>query len=165
MGASPLRLDPVGAEAAEIVLPLVRGYFAYDGLVYDGKVEAAVRELLGDERLGQAFLARVGERVVGYCVLTYGYDAEAGGRIGVATDVFLVEAARGRGLGRALMGLLVAFAAGAGLNRIELVVLDGNEAGRGLYASVGFTPVVGRSVMSLGTPTGTPIGTERGASP
>jgi GNAT superfamily N-acetyltransferase len=54
-------------------------------------------------------------------------------------DVFVRDAARGRGLGRALVEKALEVARERGCTRIELDVQSDNTAARALYTSVGFS--------------------------
>jgi ribosomal protein S18 acetylase RimI-like enzyme len=54
-------------------------------------------------------------------------------------DVYVSEAARGRGLARALLELATERALERGCRRMELDVSEANEAGLALYRSFGFT--------------------------
>lgn len=140
-------LQSAAPDDRETVLGLVRAYFAFDGLAYTPAAEAAITELLSNPRYGRVLLARQEDAVVGYAALTYGFDHEAGGRLGVLTDLFLVEAARGRGLGRALLDGVLALARAEGLRQVDLWVLDGNDRARALYRSRGFGLVEGRRAL------------------
>jgi GNAT superfamily N-acetyltransferase len=53
-------------------------------------------------------------------------------------DVFVTEAARGKGVARALLELATERALERGCRRMELDVSEANEAGRALYRSFGF---------------------------
>ena len=52
-------------------------------------------------------------------------------------DLFVVEAARGRGLGRRLMAFIARFAADNGIGRIDFTTDRGNEGAQRLYAALG----------------------------
>ncbi len=54
-------------------------------------------------------------------------------------DLFVTDAARGRGLGRAMVGAAIDRAAERGARRIELDTKEANGPARALYESLGFT--------------------------
>lgn len=128
----------------------VEAYFSFDHLMFSPEVLSAVEELLRNPAWGIYFFVQVNTVNVGYVALTYGFDAEAGGRIGVITDFYLDETARGRGVGRLAMEALLRFASKVGLHQIDLVVIEGNERAEHLYSSLGFNRTKGRFWMSLG---------------
>ena len=128
----------------------VEAYVSFDHLMCSPEVLSAVEELLRNPAWGVYFLIRANAVNVGYVALTYGFDAEACGRIGVITDFYLDETARGRGVGRLAMEALLNFSRTAGLNQIDLVVIEGNNRAEHLYNSLGFTRTRGRFWMSLG---------------
>ncbi len=144
-----IHLDRAVTEDFAAVRDLASRYFRFDNLDFTEKTERAIAELLANPSLGSYFLVRWEGAVVGYCALTYGFDAEAGGRLGVVTDLFLVEEARGKGLGPLLVDEILKIAREEGLHQVELYVLDNNDRARRLYAAKGFLPVSGRALMAI----------------
>ena len=63
-------------------------------------IEEALRHLLDHPELGLVLVAIDAGRLLGYTVLTYGYDLEWAGRDGFVTELWVVAEARGRGLGK-----------------------------------------------------------------
>ena len=59
-------------------------------------------------------------------------------RHGYLSELFVVEAARGRGVGRALIGACEAWARGRGLPHLILTTLSGNTRARAVYETGGF---------------------------
>ena len=127
----------------------VKAYFLHDLLVFDDAVHQAVGQLLEDPSLGRFWVIESDGERCGYIVLTFGFDHEFGGRIGLVTDFFLVESARGAGLGTNAMELVLAEAKSLGLKAVELYVLDHNNRARDFYRRFGFSEVDGRAPMSL----------------
>lgn len=131
-----------------VVTDLVRAYFEFDNLVFDERVEKAIWELLVTPALGAYYLATVDDEVIGYSALTFGFDAEAGGRLGVVTDFYLSPEARGQGFGRQMINEIILIGQQLGLNTIELAVIEGNGRAARLYSSSGFVPTKGRFWMA-----------------
>lgn len=144
-----IHLYRAGTEDFAVVRDLVVQYFRFDDLEFAEKTERAIAELLANPSLGSYYLVRWEGGVVGYCALTYGFDAEVGGRLGVVTDLFLIEEARGKGLGSLLVDEILAVAREEGLHQVELWVLDHNDRARRLYALKGFRSVAGRALMAI----------------
>jgi len=127
----------------------VEAYFLHDGLRFDAKVRAGIRELLEHPEYGVAWVILRGGIEAGYCVMTYGFDHEVGGRTGVVTDFYLSEHARGEGIGSRVLDLMIDHARGTGLRQVELFVLDHNDGARRLYERRGFRAVTGREILVL----------------
>jgi len=130
----------------------VEAYFQHDGLRFDAAVQAGIRELLEHPEYGVAWTILRDGVEVGYCVMTYGFDHEVGGRTGVVTDFYLSEHARGQGIGSEVLELMISHAKDLGLKQVELFVLDHNEGARRLYTRRGFQPVLGRQILVLTLP-------------
>lgn len=127
----------------------VEAYFQHDGLRFDAAVRDGIRELLEHPEYGVAWTILRDGVEVGYCVMTYGFDHEVGGRTGVVTDFYLSEHARGQGIGSRVLDLMTEHARGTGLRQVELFVLDHNNGARRLYERKGFRAVTGREILAL----------------
>ncbi len=134
-------------ELAELVKSVER-YFAHDGLKFGPHVVSALSELLESPELGIAWKICAGGAVVGHCVVTYAFDQESGGRIGMLTELFLNPEARGRGCGTRVLADIRAWCRGQGLRQLWLFVLNQNEGARRLYAREGFKPELDREFLS-----------------
>ena len=111
-------------------------------------------ERLGDGRPrrrlvenGGAEFLLAGERgaPAGVCQLRYRFGLWLGTPDCFLEDLFVREAARGRGLGRALAEAAIARARERGCRRIELDVNDANPAALALYEALGFSAWVERA--------------------
>jgi ribosomal protein S18 acetylase RimI-like enzyme len=142
-----LELRQLRSPDLSMAVQYVSSYFEHDGLVFDRAVGAAIGQLLADETLGRFWSVDSQGDSIGYVVLTFGFDHEFGGRIGLITDLFLVEAARGHGLGGQVLSLVLKKAEELGLKAIELYVLDHNQRARDFYSRNGFETTPGRSPL------------------
>lgn len=141
-------LRALGVESLDSALSFVKAYFDHDGLAFNPDVANGVRELLEDANLGTFWAICEGAAEVGYVVLTYAFDHEFGGRIGVATDFFLLEEGRGRGIGSEVLSLVERAAREKGLHAIELFVLDHNPRARLLYERLGYVGQTDRMLFA-----------------
>jgi len=82
-----------------------RDFHVEDGRALNAAGEAALARVAQGEALARAWLVRIGDRPVGYLIITLGYSVEYGGRDEFIDDLYLVPDARGRGLGRRLLDL------------------------------------------------------------
>ena len=120
------------------LLPRTRALNAHEAIaIGDAELEAALRVLLGDASLGGAWLVEDDGAVIGYAIVTYGYDLEFAGRDAYLTELWIDESARGRGAGRAALSLLPDELRARGVHALHLQVRPENPAVR-LYERAGF---------------------------
>jgi GNAT superfamily N-acetyltransferase len=139
---------------SSLALAYVEAYFEHDGLEFSGLVLQGVHMLLANPEFGRFYeIFREGQGV-GYVVLTFGFDHEFGGRIGMITDLFLLPESRGKGLGSEVIRLVQESARSTGVFVLELVVLKHNSRARTFYERNGFFPLEDRTTMlkPLGQP-------------
>jgi len=103
----------------------------------DAALTVALRRLLAEPELGGAWLIERDGRVIGYAVVTWGYDFEFGGRDAYLTELWVDPEHRGGGAGAAALQELVGELAAAGVGAVHLLVRPENPAMR-LYARAGF---------------------------
>jgi len=109
----------------------------------------ALRQLLRDPAIGLVQLARdrVSGVIVGYGVITFGYDLEFSGSDSFVTELFVASEFRGRGFGRDLLDSLVRTLRERGTKAVHLMVRPENKRARSLYESRQFR-VVPRLLMT-----------------
>jgi GNAT superfamily N-acetyltransferase len=128
------------ADDAGILLELIRGLAEFE------KAPEAVVATEDDLRRGitgpaseyEAVLAFDGDNPVGFALFHPRFSTWLGRRCMYLEDIFVTEAARGRGVGRALLARLAAITLARGWARIDFQVLDWNPA-RSFYARLGFS--------------------------
>ncbi|HEX5079100.1 MAG TPA: GNAT family N-acetyltransferase [Geminicoccaceae bacterium] len=131
-------LVALGPGDRAVLEPMVRAYYAEDGLAFDEERQgAALRALLDGDPLCLAWLVRLGGAPIGYVVVTLGFSLESGGRDGFIDELFITPAARNRGLGGQVLALVEDEARAHGLKRLYLEVAHGNPA-LALYRRAGF---------------------------
>lgn len=120
-------------------MPLVEAFQDYERIPFErDAVRVGLARLLADARLGQVLLAEEDGVAVGYAILTYGYDLEFAGMDGYLTDIFLTDAARGRGLGHWLLNEAERAARAAGVVALHLLVAPHNQRAHHIYHRAGF---------------------------
>lgn len=134
-----LAVRPAVAADAAGLMPLIRELHAHEGLPVPGKeVEAALRALLADDRLGCVLLASDGGRVVGYTVLGFGYSLEFHGRDAFVDELFVEDAARGQGVGSLLLDAAEMACRARGIHALHLESGHANPDATRLYERRGF---------------------------
>ncbi len=132
------RLRAARPEDLAEILPRTAALNAHEGIAIGNEaLEVALRRLLGDRTLGGVWLVCETERIIGYAIVTYGYDLEFAGRDAWLTELWIDASARGQGAARAALDQLPAVLRGAGVAAVHLQVREENPAMR-LYARAGF---------------------------
>jgi len=102
--------------------------------------------------LARCWLIRLAEENIGYLVLTLGYSVEHGGRDGFIDDLYVIDAARGRGVAAAALEFALAEATALGIRTLHLEAESENERAIGLYHRRA-SRRMGVKLMSLRLPT------------
>ena len=133
-----IRIRFATVDDAGLLLRLIRELAAYERA--PNAVVATEEDLrrygFGPERQFEALLAFLDGESAGFALFHPRFSTWLG-RPGVyLEDLFVIQAARGRGVGRRLMTRLAAIAVERGWERIDFQVLDWNPA-RGFYRRLG----------------------------
>jgi ribosomal protein S18 acetylase RimI-like enzyme len=119
------------------VLPRTLALNAHEGIVVaPDALEAALHTLLSEPALGGVWLIEDGA-VIGYAIVTFGYDLEFAGRDAWLTEFWVDEHARNTGAGAAALALLDSELRPLGVRALHLQVRPENPALR-LYERAGF---------------------------
>jgi len=156
--AAAVGVHLVAATHADIprILPMMRDFNRYEGIAIDETLLVpALQKLLSDPTLGGLLLLERERRLVGYAVLTFGFDLEWAGRDAWLTELWIVAEARGGGVGRAALAAVETEAARLGARALHLMVRHENVEARGLYESAGFRAPL-RETLTKRLPTPSP---------
>lgn len=133
------RLRRATSEDVEAILPMMRDFNRFEGIaVEDETLLPALEVLLADASIGGLWLIEREADVVGYAVITFGFDLEWGGRDAWLTELWVTTEARGEGLGRAALMAVEREATLLGARALHLMVRHENTRARELYRSAGF---------------------------
>ena len=113
----------------------------------EGDVGTAFEKFLVDSELGQAWLLWLGEKLVGYVILTLGYSFEFRGRDAFIDELYIDPEFRLTGLGRRAMEFVEEKVRALGVNALHLEVDRGNDAALELYRRAGYADQ-GRYLMT-----------------
>ena len=134
-----MAVRPADAADLGLLLPLIRDLHAHEHLPAPGKeVEAALRALLDDDRLGCVLMAEEDGAVAGYTVLAFGYSLEFHGRDAFVDELFVRDAARGRGVGSLLLDAAEMACRARGIRALHLESGHSNPDATRLYERRGF---------------------------
>jgi ribosomal protein S18 acetylase RimI-like enzyme len=121
----------------DAVLPRSRAMQEHEGITLDAGFEPALRRLLADPSLGGCWLVERAGAVVGYAIVTYGFDLEFGGRDSYLTEFWIDLEERGRGAGTEALAALADDLRAREICALHLQVRPDNPALR-LYERSGF---------------------------
>jgi GNAT superfamily N-acetyltransferase len=125
---------------AELLLGMMREYYAYDGHAYDGaRARVALLTFLREPSFGRARIICDAETPVGYIVLTFGYSLEYLGRDAFIDEFYLRESYRGRGWGRKTLEFVENEARASEVRSIHLEVVRANTTAKEVYRRAGYT--------------------------
>jgi ribosomal protein S18 acetylase RimI-like enzyme len=134
--SSPRLAQPADLEA---VLALHRDFFAEDGYpLREEESRANLALLLKDPNLGRVFVIEDSGSVVGYLILTFGFNLEFGGRNALVDELYVAPGHRSRGLGSQALAAAEELCHELGIRAIHLVVERYKEDAQALYRRVGF---------------------------
>ena len=135
----PLRIEIATNADVPALLGMMEPFNVFENIPWRAEAMAsALHKLLADPALGAAGLFKRDQELVGYCVVTWGYDLEWAGRDAFLTELFLVPEARGQGLGPQAMTLLEELAKQNGARALHLMVREENTPARRLYERQGY---------------------------
>jgi ribosomal protein S18 acetylase RimI-like enzyme len=120
-----------------VLLPRMHALLEHEAITIGNEAhEAALRRFLGDASLGGVWLIEDGD-VIGYAMVSFGYDLEFGGRDAFLTELWIDDARRGSGAGAAVLELLGDELRARDVRALHLQVRPDNPAVR-LYERCGF---------------------------
>jgi len=133
-----IALRPANIDDLAELLPRTTSLNEHEDIALEPAVlQAALERLLRDPTLGGVWLVERDRVVIGYAIVTFGYDLEFNGRDAVLTELWIDPPARGAGVGAAVLQLLGPVLRALGVHALHLQVRPDNPARR-LYERSGF---------------------------
>lgn len=108
--------------------------FAPDPLIQ----QRALRSIVGRSNVGDIFIARRHDKVLGMASLLYTVSTALGDKVAWLEDMVVAPAARDQGIGSALINQAINFARERGCKRITLLTDSDNAAAHRFYEQHGF---------------------------
>jgi ribosomal protein S18 acetylase RimI-like enzyme len=114
-------LRRAGEQDLETLLPLFRHFYEHFGYAWsEPPKRRAIAELLADPSAGSIWLILSDDKLAGYLVLSFYFSIEYDGRTAFIDELWVENAARGRGLGTAALELMAAECPALGVRRLHL---------------------------------------------
>ena len=143
-------LELAGPVQLEELLPLVSAYHVFEEVETSAKQRRdSVTKLLGDKNLGEIWLVRKLDSLIGYIAVCYSYSIEFGGRDAFVDEFYVEAAERGKGVGGRVLKEIAKVLRARGIVAVHLEVDGQNERAKAAYARAGFSSRDKYHVMSL----------------
>jgi GNAT superfamily N-acetyltransferase len=145
-------IRPATADDVPALLALVEQYWQFEEIDgFDAQRSAAVlRRALADEKLGRAWIARIGGAPAGYVFIVFVFSIEHGGLTAEIDEFFVLSEHRGHAVGAQLLAAAEAACRAAGCTRIALQLGRENEAARRFYRRRGYAERQGYELLDKG---------------
>jgi GNAT superfamily N-acetyltransferase len=102
--AEGVEIRPAREDEIEELLPLMRAYCDfYEASPPDDGLRTMARTLIRDPSQGALFIAREGDRAIGFAAVDWKWSSLKGARMGYLEDLFVDPDSRGRGTADALI--------------------------------------------------------------
>lgn len=135
-----ISLEAAGPPHLGGLLPLVAAYHLFEEISLSADIrEKSVERLLNDRTLGEIWLIRKSNHLIGYIVLCFGYSIESGGREVVIDELYIKAPERGMGVGAEVLEKLKELVRVYNVAAIQLQVGQHNDRAKSLYAKSGFS--------------------------
>ena len=135
-----ISLEIAGPHHIGDLLPLVVAYHLFEEISLSADIrEKTVERLLNDETLGEVWLIRKSDHLIGYIVVCFGYSIEFGGREVVIDELYIESPERGMGVGAEVLERLKELVRAHDVVAIQLEVDQRNERANSLYVQSGFS--------------------------
>jgi GNAT superfamily N-acetyltransferase len=152
----PVTIRPATRGDIPQLLALVRRYWEYEHIAgfQALRLELLLQQLLGEPRLGAAWVAEAEGNLTGYLVTVTVLSLEHGGLMAEIDEFFVLPEARSRGVGARLLAAAEAALATRGCVRLQLQLAVTNSAARSFYQQRGYAARAGYELIdkALGGP-------------
>jgi diamine N-acetyltransferase len=123
----------------ETLIVFMREFYSLEHIAFDERAaRGALRQILGDDRLGRVWMINDAGKSVGYVVLTFGFSLEFHGRDAFIDELYVEASSRGRGIGRKVLEFLEAACRSLDVEALHLEVGKENTNALRLYRKFGF---------------------------
>lgn len=134
-----LTFEKLTFENIDTIVSMMQDFYAIDGYDMD---PAASREnfktFLDDQNLGQSWIIKENDLVLGYIIVVYFFSFEFKGRVALLDELFFNADARGKGVGRKAVEFVKDYVQEQGCKLVLLEVESHNLPAQKLYESQGF---------------------------
>jgi len=131
--------QPASVENADLLLEMMEALYLHDEHPFNAaQARRATLALLESPPSGNIWLIRLGEEIIGYLVLTFGFSLEFGGRDALLDELFITEPHRNKGFGKQVLQFVFGYCRKQAIHALHLEVLTGNDTAAAIYSRFGF---------------------------
>lgn len=129
-----LEVSEIGA-----VVKMMEDFYAIDNYAFNAEVSTEnFQKFIQNPEVGQVFLIKEGEAILGYIIIVYFFSFEFQGKVALLDELFIVSEARGKGLGKRGVRFAEKFAESKQCKLLLLEVEPHNTRAQTLYSGEGF---------------------------
>lgn len=129
------------------LVDMMKDFYAIDNYPIDIETSKGLfKEFIDDETLGRGWFIMSDNRPLGYIILTFCFSFEYKGRIAFLDELYLSEAARGKGIGKKALAFLREEFSKLSLKIVYLEIEMHNKTAQKLYLANDFA-VHNRNLM------------------
>lgn len=128
-----LKIQVASKSDHSTLVELAKEFHREDGHPLKKSSPRAIRRLLAGSPLGNIYLLRLGQQVVGYFALCYTMSIEFGGVVVILDDLYLQAEYRGQGIGRRVLAAVEKLARQKKAVQIFLEVEYKNKLAQSFY--------------------------------
>ena len=134
-----ISLRPATSVSLPDILEMMAEFNAIDDYPFDRTSRRRdLEHFLANRMLGRLWTIMLGQRIVGYLVLSFGFSFEYGGRDAFIDEFFIRERFRNQGIGSQVMPIVEGLAGKLGVKALHLEVEPHNVEGRRVYEKSGY---------------------------
>ena len=149
-----MKIRPAIAGDAEAIGTLASEFHAHlnslgDPMKFHFNAETYLRDGFGENPAFVGLVAELGENIIGYLLLQFGYDTDQSRRLAYVDDLYVSETSRGQGVGKALMKRAADVARLHGAQALWWGVHERNYSAFRFYENLGARYIKGIRFMSI----------------
>lgn len=136
-------MEPVftlaGISDIEILVEMMKEFYASEQLRFEEQAASlGLKHILSNRNVGTVHLINIGQKVIGYIVITFGYSLEFHGHIRIIDELYLKEDYRRKGIGKATLQFIEGICRKEGIKAVRLEVERVNFTAQSLYQHEGY---------------------------
>lgn len=134
-----LKIETIQSSEIEQVLPMMKDFYEIDGYDFEEELTRKNFEIfISNGNLGQSFLLKEENNVVGYMILNFLFSFEFGGMMCFLDELYITPESQGKSYGKKAVAFAQEFAKEKDLKMMFLEIENHNERAIHLYKKLGF---------------------------
>lgn len=131
--------EPASQDDVAELLEMMEDFYSEEGITFiPSKVKRLLQILLKQSTAGLILVVRGKDFLRAYCIVTFGFSMEFGGRFLLLDELFVRHSERGAGLGNEALRAAERVCRQEGIDAVRLEVARSNIRALALYEKAGF---------------------------